>query len=561
MSPSGYLDILVLLLAILIPAPFIGRYIAKVMQGERHFLSFLKPIENVCYRAMGVNPEFDMPFMSYIGAVLMFTVFGLVSLTALLMFQHLLPLNPQHLPGLSWDLALNTSISFNTNTNWQAYAGETTMSYLSQMIGLAVHNFTSAAVGVAIIVAFCRGVSRNAIGGLGNFWADLVRFTLYVLLPLSLIIALILCWQGVVQNFTPYITAHTLEGKDQVLPLGPAASQIAIKQLGSNGGGFFNVNSAFPYENPTWLSNAIETWCLIGLAAALPFTYGKLVGKPKQGAALFAAMTIMMLGGLCTALYFELQANPVFHRLVMEGKEARFGHGLSVLWEVLTTDASNGSVNAMHSSLSPIAGMVALINMQLGEVIFGGVGAGMYGIVVFAILAVFIAGQMVGRTPEYLGKKIEAPEVKAAVMAVLLPSVCILIGTALGLMTPIGQAGMMHKGPHGLSEVLYGFSSAAANNGSAFGSLTATNLFYTLGQGVAMLIGRFGVILPVLYMAGTLARKKVAAPSVGTFPTDGPMFVLLLVGVIFIVGALTFLPALFLGPIAEHVLMLAGKTF
>ncbi|MGQ0600497.1 MAG: potassium-transporting ATPase subunit KdpA [Anaerolineales bacterium] len=552
MTNLDFAQIGLYLVLLVVVTPLLGRYMARVFAGE---INFLCAVEALLYRAAGVNAEAEMRWTTYTAALMAFNVLGFLVLLILQLAQNSLPLNPAQLPNVGWALAFNTAVSFTTNTNWQSYAGETTLSYLTQMLGLAVQNFASAATGVAVILALTRGLAHKSAGTLGNFWADLVRSTLYVLLPLSLVLALILVAQGVVQTFASYATATTLSGAEQTIPLGPAASQIAIKQLGTNGGGFFNANSAHPLENPTPLTNFLQVWAILLIPAALTYTYGLMVGSTRQGWALFAAMMILFVAGLVVSLTAEYSGG------TFEGKETRLGIANSVLWSVATTAASNGSVNAMHASLSPLAGMVAMVNMQLGEVIFGGVGAGLYGMLMFVILTVFIAGLMVGRTPEYLGKKVEAWEVKLAMVAVLAPSACILLFSPLAAVTEVGQASLLNRGPHGLSEILYAFSSAANNNGSAFAGLNANTDFYNVLLGVVMLIGRFAVILPALAIAGSMAGKKITPPSAGTFPTHTTLFVVLLVSVVLIIGALTFFPALSLGPIVEHFLMLSGRGF
>jgi K+-transporting ATPase ATPase A chain len=449
-----------------------------------------------------------------------------------------------------------------TNTNWQSYSGETTLSYFVQMLGLTVQNFVSAATGIAILLALIRGIARKTTDNLGNFWVDITRITIYVLMPIAIIFAVVLVSQGVVQNFRPYEAVQTLKGAQQIIPMGPAASQIVIKQLGTNGGGFFNSNSSHPFENPTPISNFIEMLFLVLVPAALTYTYGKMVGSTRQGWAIFTAMMILLLSGVIISLNAEYSANPIFgHLPLMEGKETRFGITNSVLWSTTTTVTSNGSVNCMHDSLTPIAGMIAMINLMLGEIIFGGVGSGMYGMVVFIILTVFIAGLMVGRTPEYLGKKINAFEVKMALIATLFPNFVILVFAAIATVSKAGLAGLNNSGPHGLSEILYAYSSAAGNNGSAFAGLNANTVFYNVTLGIGMLIGRFGVIIPVMAMAGSMAKKKITPLSAGTFRTDNALFIALLIGVILIVGGLTHFPALSLGPIVEHFLMNNGITF
>lgn len=547
------------LMMLLLFAPPLGGYMAQVFEGK---ITALKPLERGLYRLGGVDETSEMSWPGYTGAILVFNSLGFLALMLLQLTQRWLPFNPQNLPNVAWDSAFNTAVSFMTNTNWQSYAGETTMSYATQMLGLAVQNFVSAATGIAVLLALVRGLTRSSQTTIGNFWVDLVRSILYVLLPLSIILAVVLASQGVVQTFSPYIDAVTLTGETQTIPLGPAASQIAIKQLGTNGGGFFNANSAHPFENPTPLSNFLQTLAILLLPAALTFTFGRMVGSTRQGWVIFAAMAILFSAGLAVALWAELGFNPAMGQAgSMEGKEMRFGLVNNVLWAVSTTAASNGSVNAMMSSLSPLTGLVALWNMMLGEVIFGGVGAGLYGMLLFVIITVFIAGLMVGRTPEYLGKKIEAREVKMAMLGILSPSAVMLIFPAVAILTTAGLAGLSHTGPHGLSEIMYAFVSAAANNGSAFAGLNANTVFYNLTLGLAMLIGRFSIIIPVLAVAGSMAGKKITPPSTGTFPTNTPLFAGLLIAVVLIVGALTFFPVLSLGPIVEQLLMLTGQTF
>jgi K+-transporting ATPase ATPase A chain len=543
--------------------PILGKYMGNVFTGEKHFM---QPVfgwsERWAYRFTGVNPEEETNWKAYTFGLLMFNLVGFVFVFIIQLVQAYLPLNPAHLPNVTWHSAFNTSVSFVTNTNWQGYAGETTLSYFVQMLGLTVQNFVSAATGIAVLLAVIRGISRKTTDKLGNFWTDLTRSTLYVLLPLSILFAIILVGQGVVQNFKTCETVQTLQGAQQIIPMGPAASQIAIKQLGTNGGGFFNANSSHPFENPTPFSNFLEMLFILLIPAALTYTYGKMVGSTRQGWTIFSVMMILLITGLSISLYAEYSSNPIFgHLPLMEGKETRFGITNSVLWSTSTTAASNGSVNAMHDSLSPLAGMVAVINIMLGEVIFGGVGAGLYGMVIFIILTVFIAGLMVGRTPEYLGKKIEAFEVQMAIIAILAPSFVILIFTAWASVSSAGLSNLNNPGAHGFSEILYAYSSAAGNNGSAFAGLNANTLFYNLTLGFGMLIGRFGVIVPVLAIAGNMARKKVTPLSAGTFRTDNWLFMGLLIAVILIVGGLTFFPALSLGPIVEHLLMGSGITF
>jgi K+-transporting ATPase ATPase A chain len=550
----------VLLIAL---TPVLGQFMAKVFSGERTWLTpVFRPLEKFIYRLAGIDEIAEMRWSAYALALIMFNFIGLAVLFIMLLVQDKLPLNPQGLPGVPAALAFNTAVSFMTNTNWQSYAGETTVSYFSQMLGLAVQNFLSAATGIAVLLSLTRGLAQRSVQTIGNFWVDLVRSTLYILLPLSLIFAIILVWQGVVQTFSGAAQIQTLEGYHQTIPLGPAASQVAIKQLGTNGGGFFNANSAHPLENPTPLSNFLQMLSILLIPAALTFTYGKMIGSKRQGWAIFTAMMILFLSGFTLSLFAEYGFNPVTGAAAgLEGKEVRFGITNSVLWSTATTCASNGSVNAMHSSLSPLTGLVAMLNMMIGEVIFGGVGAGLYGMLAFVILTVFIAGLMVGRTPEYLGKKIEAFEVKMAMVAVIAPSFLILMFSAVACMTDAGLSSLASKGPHGLSEILYAFSSAAGNNGSAFAGLNANTGFYNILLGITMLIGRFAIIVPVLAIAGSMACKKTAPFSAGTFQTDNGTFVILLVFIVLIIGALTFFPALSLGPLVEHLLMLAGQGF
>ncbi|MCX6332875.1 MAG: potassium-transporting ATPase subunit KdpA [Bacteroidia bacterium] len=555
---------IVMFLCILIAmTPVLGSYMYKVFNGNRHFmLPVFGWLEKLTYKSTGVNPEEETNWKSYTFSLLTFNLIGFVFVFLIQLFQAQLPLNPVNLPNVSWHSAFNTSVSFMTNTNWQGYAGETTLSCFVQMIGLTVQNFVSAATGIAVLLALIRGLSRKTTEKLGNFWTDLTRSTLYILLPLSILFAIILVSQGVVQNFKSSETVQTLQGAKQVIPMGPAASQIAIKQLGTNGGGYFNANSAHPLENPTPLSNLLEMLAILLIPAALTFTYGKMVGSNRQGRTIFLAMLLLFITGLSVSLFAEYSTNPIFGNLpLMEGKETRLGITNSILWSVSTSSASNGSVNAMHDSLSPIAGMIAMINIMLGEIIFGGVGAGLYGMVIFIIITVFIAGLMVGRTPEYLGKKIEAFEVQMAIIAVLAPNVVIQIFSALASISNAGLSSLNNAGPHGFSEILYAYSSAAGNNGSAFAGLNANTLFYNLTLGFGMLIGRFGVIIPVLAIAGNMAKKKITPLSAGTFRTDNWLFIGLLIAVILIIGGLTHFPALALGPVIDHLLINRGITF
>ena len=559
MHSYDYGLILAFFALVLLPAPWLGRFYYKVMEGQRTWLSpVFGPVEKICYRIAGVDPQTEQSWQKYTLALLAFNLMGFVLLFAILLFQQYLPLNPQQLPGQEWTQAFNTAVSFVTNTNWQSYSGEATLSYFSQMAGLTVQNFVSAATGLAVLVALCRGISRRSAHTLGNFWVDMTRATLYGLLPLCLVLALLLVWQGVPQTFAHYVNAVTLQGVDQVIPLGPAASQIAIKQLGTNGGGFFGVNSAHPFENPSAWSNLFELASIILIPVALVFTFGHYVKDLRQSRAIVACMLALFLIGGGTALYAEYQPNPALNSPLveqtapLEGKETRFGTTGSVLWTETTTSASNGSVNAMHDSLNPLTGMVALVNMMVGEVIFGGVGAGLYGMLLNVLIAVFLAGLMIGRTPEYLGKKLQAREVQLLVVTLLVMPVGVLVLGSIAAVLPSAVASVSNPGPHGFSQVLYAFTSASANNGSAFAGLNANTPFYNLMLGLGMLIGRFGYILPVLALAGSLAIKKSAPIGQDSFPTHGPLFVALLTVTILLVGGLTFLPTLALGPIAEQ---------
>ena len=559
MHSYDYLLLLAFFAIVLLPAPGLGRFCFKVMEGQRTWLTpVLGPLEQGCYRLAGVRAEQEQNWKQYTLALLAFNLVGFALLFAVLLLQGHLPLNPQHLPGQEWTLAFNTAVSFMTNTNWQAYSGEASVSYLSQMIGLMVQNFVSAATGLAVLVALCRGIARRSTTTLGNFWVDLTRATFYVLLPLCLLLALLLVWQAVPQTFADYAHAPTLQGNDQTLPLGPAASQIAIKQLGTNGGGFFGVNSAHPFENPTVWSNLFEVASIILIPAALVFTFGHYVKDLRQSRAILACMLGLFLIGGATALWSEQQPNPalesaqVQQTAPLEGKESRFGTTASVLWSVTTTAASNGSVNAMHDSLNPLTGMVAMVNMMVGEVIFGGVGAGLYGMLLFVLIAVFLAGLMIGRTPEYLGKKLQAREVQLLVATLLVMPVGVLVLGAITASLAGPASAVTNPGAHGFSQLLYAYTSGTANNGSAFAGFGANTPYHNLMIGLAMLIGRFGYILPVLALAGSLAAKKTAPQGLNSFPTHGPLFVVLLLVTILLVGGLTFLPTLALGPIAEH---------
>jgi len=563
MNERDFLQVVIFLGGVIALTPLLGRWMAAVFAGEKTFLTpVLGGLEAALYRFSGIDVRREMNWKRYLGALLAFNALGVLVVLAVQMTQAWLPLNPQKLPNIPFALALNTAVSFVTNTNWQAYSGESTMSYGTQMLALCVQNFLSAATGLCVAIALIRGLTRRCSETLGNFWADVTRGTLYVLLPLSLIFAVVLVGQGVVQSLAPYTEVTTLEGAKQVIPLGPAASQVAIKQIGTNGGGFFGQNSAHPFENPTPLANFLQILMIFAIPAGLTYTFGCMAGNRRQGWAIFGAMLALFIVGFAVAWPSELAQNPATGLIAsMEGKETRFGIMNSVLFATVTTDASCGAVNCMHDSLAPLTGLVTLVNMMLGEVVFGGVGAGLYGMLIFALLTVFIAGLMVGRTPEYLGKKIEAREITWAVVAVLAPAAVILVSTAIGCVTKAGVSSIANPGPHGFSEILYAFTSAVANNGSAFAGLNANTDFYNYMTALAAFIGRFAIIAPVLAIAGSLAVKKSAPPSAGTFPTDGFTFAALLVAVVVIVGALTFFPALSLGPIVEHLLAQAGRTF
>jgi K+-transporting ATPase ATPase A chain len=553
----------------------LGLYMARVFAGERTMLDpVLRPIERTIYRLCGIHPEAEETWVEYAVSMLLFSMIGMVVLYAMERLQYFLPLNPQKFGAVAPDLAFNTAASFTTNTNWQAYGGESTMSYFTQMAGLAFHNFVSAAAGIAVAIAVIRGFVRRSAKTIGNFWVDMTRAILWVLLPISVIGALVLVWQGVPQNFSAYTQVKTVEGASQTIAQGPVASQEVIKELGTNGGGFFNANSAHPFENPTPLSNLLEMLAIFAIAAGLTHTFGKMAGDRRQGWALFAAMGLLFLIGATIAIRSEQRGNPQFTAMGlrqaasatdsggnMEGKEVRYGIVNSALWATITTDTSCGAVNSMHDSYTPLGGLIPLLNMQIGEIIFGGVGSGLYGMLVMAVLAVFIAGLMVGRTPEYLGKKIEGREMKLAMLFILIFPAVILLPAGIAVVTKAGLAGISNPGPHGFSQILYAFSEASANNGSAFGGLNANTPFYNTTLAFVMLFGRFMMKVPVLALAGSLAAKRAVPPSAGTFPTTGAVFVLLLVGVILIVAALTFFPADALGPIVEHLAMMQGKLF
>lgn len=580
MTVNNVVQTVIFLAILVLCAKPLGLYMAYVLEGKPAGLNrWLGPFERWIYRLCRVDPGQEMEWKTYAFAMVAFNVLGLAAVYALQRVQHLLPWNPAHLPAVSPDSAFNTAVSFATNTNWQGYAGETTMSYLTQMLGLTVQNFVSAASGVAVLAAMIRGFTRRETGSIGNFWVDLVRTVLYIFLPLSIILAVILLSQGVVQTFKPaqevaliqpYVGSDGRPITSQVLPRGPAASQVAIKQLGTNGGGFFNVNSAHPFENPTPLSNLLEMVSILLIAAALCYSFGRMVRDTRQGWALLAAMLVIFVPCLYVCLHAEQQGNPALAALGidqfanalqpggnMEGKEARFGVTNSAIWATATTAASNGSVNSMHDSFLPLGGLMPMWLMQLGEIIFGGVGSGLYGMLAFVIVAVFVAGLMVGRTPEYLGKKIEAYEMKMAMLMVLIPPMLVLFGTAVAVVLPAAKTSIANPGAHGFGEVLYAFSSAGNNNGSAFAGLNANTPFYNLALGIAMFFARYWLAIPALAVAGSLAKKKIIPASAGTLPTHTPLFVCFLVSIILIVGALTFFPALALGPIVEHLMVWA----
>jgi len=571
MTTNGWLQIAFFSIALLLVTKPLGIYVFKVYDGS---MRWLRPLERVIYRVGGVDPDEDQHWTRYAASMLIFSAASMLLTYAVLRLQHLLPLNPQAMGAVPDRQAFETAASFTTNTNWQSYSGETTMSYFSQMTQLTFHNFASAATGVALAIALARGITRHSAGRLGNFWVDLVRGTLYLFLPIATLIALLFVQQGVIQNFAHYVTVTTVEGVKQVLAMGPVASQEAIKQLGTNGGGFFNANSAHPFENPTPWTNFWQMFAIFMIPAALTYAYGRMAKNQKHGWALWAAMFVLFIAGTGSAYWAEARGNPIHAARGidvvatqdnpggnMEGKEVRFGIASSALFAAVTTDASCGAVNAMHDSFTPLGGLVPLVNMQLGEVVFGGVGSGLYGMLVMVVLAVFIAGLMVGRTPEYLGKKIQAREVQMAMLFVLIFAGTILVMSGITAVSPAGLKGLNNAGPHGLSEIIYAFTSTAANNGSAFAGLTGGTYYYNTLLGLNMLIGRFGMMVPMLALAGFMAEKKTVPESAGTFPVTTPLFVALLVSVILIVGALTFFPALSLGPIVEHFLMQTGRLF
>jgi K+-transporting ATPase ATPase A chain len=546
----------IILIGLSIP---LGLYMKKVYNHEHTFMTkVVRPIENFIYKVLRINPLEEMNWKQYAGSLLVFNVLGILVLMAILVSQKYLPLNPQKFDGMNFTQALNTATSFVTNTNWQSYSGETTLSYFSQMTGLTVQNFLSAATGMCVAIALMRGLIRKQSKFIGNFWSDLVKSVLYILLPVAIIISLMLVSQGVIQNLSNYHIAATLEGTKQIIPMGPVASQEAIKEFGTNGGGFFNANSSHPFENPNAISNFIEMTAILLIPVGLVFTFERMTGNKRQGYVIFFAMLILFILMFSTVYISEIRGNPILEKMGIgsptsfEGKEVRFGIMNSSLFSTITTATSTGAVNNMHSSLTPLAGMILLLQIMLGEVIFGGVGAGFFSMMVFIIFTIFIVGLMVGRTPEYLGKKIESFEVKMAILAILIPSVVILIGSGLASITSMGTSSILNRGPHGLTEILYAFSSGAGNNGSAFAGLNANTIFYNLGLAFTMFVGRFGVIVPVLAISGNLAGKKIIPESSGTFKTTTAMFVFLLIAIVLIIGALTFFPALSLGPIVEH---------
>ncbi len=578
MTVFVWLQIAIYLIVLLLLVKPLGSYMARVFQGQKTFLSpVFAPVERFVYKILGISPEEEMGWETYAGCILLLTLLGLLTLYGLQRLQSVLPLNPSHSVAVPPDLSFNTSVSFNTNTNWQSYGGETTMSYLTQMLGLTVHNFLSAATGMAALLALIRGFVRHSVNVIGNVWVDMTRSVLYILIPLSLVLAIILVSQGVVQTFSASPKATMVQAiqdangqavSQQVIAVGPVASQEAIKQLGTNGGGFFNTNSAHPFENPTPLSNFLEMLAIMLIPASLCYTFGKMVKDTRQGWALLSAMIVIFVVMLSVAVWAEQSGNPVLTKMGvdqtasalqpggnMEGKEVRFGITNSALWATATTSASNGSVNSMHDSFTPIGGLVPMWLMQLGEVVFGGVGSGLYGMLAFLIVAVFIAGLMIGRTPEYLGKKIESYEMKMASLMVLIPVVVVLLGTAIAVIVPLGKSAISNPGAHGFSEILYAFSSAGNNNGSAFAGISSNNIFYNIVLGITMLIGRFWLMIPALAIAGSLASKKRVPVTAGTLPTYTPLFIVWLILVVIIVGALSFFPALSLGPIVEQLMM------
>ena len=559
--------IMLFLLIVTIAAIPLGKYMSKVLTGKKTFMTpVIRPIEKFIYRICSIDENQEMTWKRYAYALIIFNIIGITFLFVLQLIQNFLPLNPAQMTGVRWDTALNTAISFATNTNWQSYAGESTMSYLTQMLGMTVQNFLSASVGIAALLALIRGFTRQKSTTIGNFWVDITRTILYILLPLAIIFALVLASQGVVATIGPYVTAHTIEGANQTIALGPVASQEAIKMLGSNGGGYFNANSAHPFENPNGLTNILESFAILLIPISVVFAFGYIIRNFRQGLAIFAAMMILLVGGLGVAYYAESQSNPIIQKLGvsggnMEGKELAFGVAESVLWGTITTDVSNGGVNSMHDSTMPLTGLVYMFNLGIGEVIFGGLGVGLIGMLFYVILTMFIAGLMIGRTPEFLGKKLGPYEMVMATLALIVPAGLILVFAGIAISLPQGLAGLNNPSAHGLSEILYAYASAFANNGSAFAGLSANTVFYNLTLGLAMFIGRFIVIIPALAIAGSLAAKGRVPTDASTFPSTSALFVLMLVSVVVIVGALTFFPVFALGPILEHLFLQGGLTF
>jgi len=575
MTANGWIQIAIFAVLVTATVKPLGLFMARVFAGERTFLSpVLHPIERVIYAICRVREDDEQHWTTYTVAVLIFSLFSFLVVYALQRLQTLLPFNPQGMSAVTADSSFNTAVSFATNTNWQGYSGEASLSYLTQMAGLTVQNFVSAAAGIVLAIAFIRAFARRSMSTVGNFWVDLTRCVLYVLLPLSIVVALVMIWQGLPQNLGHYTDAATLEGAKQVIAQGPVASQLAIKQLGTNGGGFFNANSAHPFENPNAITNLLELWAILAISAALTYTFGKMVGNTRQGWAIFAVMGVLWFGTQTVCYWAETQPSAKLAALHidqapsalqaggnMEGKEVRFGIANSTIWANATTEASNGSVNSMHDSYTPLGGLVPIVNIQLGEIIFGGTGSGLYGMLLFVIVAMFVAGLMVGRTPEYLGKKLEAKDVKMSMLAILVSPLSILGFTALACVLPVGLAGLNNAGPHGFSEMLYAYTSGTGNNGSAFAGLSANTPFYNTTIGFAMLMGRFLWIVPMMAVAGSLAAKKIVPVSAGTFPTTGALFVGLVIGVILIFGGLTYFPALAVGPLVEHFAMHAGNLY
>jgi K+-transporting ATPase ATPase A chain len=563
----GILDIIFILILFIVVVALaipLGKYMSRVFTGQRTFMTpIMEPVERFIYRLIGTDETKEMNWKQYAYALIVLNIIGIIFLFVLQLIQGYLPLNPEGFSGVSWDSALNTAISFVTNTNWQGYAGETTMSYLTQMTGLAVQNFLSAAIGIAALLVLIRGFTRKNTDKIGNFWVDITRAALYVLLPIAVILAILLASQGVVQTFSPYVTAHTLEGVNQTIAVGPVASQEAIKMIGSNGGGFFNANSAHPFENPNTITDILEILAILLIPISLVFTFGYLIKNFKQGLAIFAAMTILFTIGIGIALYTESQPNPILEKMGvtgsnLEGKEVRFGVTQSALWGVATTDVSNGGVNSMHDSVMPLTGLVYMFNMCTGEVIYGGLGVGLIGMLFYVILSMFVAGLMIGRTPEFLGKKLGPPEMVLSVIPIVLPHVAILTLSAIAISTTVGLSSLANPSSHGLSEILYAYLSTIGNNGSAFAGLSANTLFYNLTGGLAMLIGRFATIIPAIALAGLLAQKGKVQMTSASFPTTGPLFVIIVVAVVILLGALTFFPVFTLGPILDHLFLYGG---